>query len=53
MKLEILLLLAKFVCPNLAVKCSAVNLLNSWVVLYLSWSWSVVILFPISLIFVL
>ena len=43
--------LAKCACFSLAVKFSNVNLLNSWVVIYLSWSWSVVILFYISLIF--
>ena len=43
---------AKFACTNLAEKFSDVTLLNSWVVIYLSWSWSVVILFSISLIFV-
>ena len=46
-------MLANFACANLAVKFSAVNLLNSWVVIYLSWSLSVVTLFSISLIFVL
>ena len=29
---------AKFSCANLAVKCSAVNLLKSGVVIYLLWS---------------
>ena len=51
-KLEISVLLAKFACANLAEKLSDVNSLNSWVVIYLSWSWSVVISFSISLIFV-
>ena len=37
---------------SLAAKFSAVNLLNSRVAIYLSWSWSV-ILFSVSLIFVL
>ena len=46
------LLLAKFACFILSVKFS-VNLLSSWVVIYSSWSWPVVILFSISLIFVL
>ena len=46
-------MLANFACANLAVKFSAVNLLNSWVVIYLPWSLSVVTLFSISLIFVL
>ena len=48
-KLVISLLLAKFACANLAVKVSAVKLLNSLVIIYLSWSQSVVILFSISL----
>ena len=43
---------AKFACASLAAKFSAVSLLNSGVVIYLSWSWSV-IFFLISLIFVL
>ena len=51
MILVILLLLSKFACTNFAIKCSDVNLLNSWLVIYLSWS--VVILFSISLMFVL
>ena len=38
MKLEISFLLAKVACANLAVKLSAVNLLNSIVVIYLLWS---------------
>ena len=45
-------MLAKFACASLAVKLSDVNLSNSWVVIYSSWSWSVVF-FPVSLIFVL
>ena len=53
MKLAISILSAKFACPNHAKKFSNVNLLDSSVVIYLSWSWSVVILFWISLIFVL
>ena len=52
-RLGISLSLTKFACTNLAEKCCPDNLLNSWVVVYLSWSWSVVILFSISLIFVL
>ena len=52
-KLAISLLLAKFACDNFAVIFFDVNLLNSWVVIYLSWQWSVVILFSISLNFVL
>ena len=36
MKLPISFLLVKFGCANLAVKFSAVNLLNSGVVIYLS-----------------
>ena len=51
-KLEISFLLAKFAYANLAEKLSDVNSLNSWVVIYLSWSWSVVISFSMSLIFV-
>ena len=47
------LLLAKFACFILSVKFSDVNLLSSWVVIYSSRSWPVVILFSISLIFVL
>ena len=35
-------MLAKFACANLAAKYSVVNLLNSEVALYLSWSWSVI-----------
>ena len=46
-------MLAKLACANLSVKLANVNLLNYRVLVYLSWSWSVVILFPISLIFVL
>ena len=46
-------MLAKFACANLAVTFSAVNLLKSWVVIYVPWSWSVTVLFSISLIFVL
>ena len=38
----------KFACANLAAKFSAVSLLNSGVVIYLSWIWSV-ILFSIFL----
>ena len=52
-KLIILLLLARFACFSLAVKFSDVNLLNSWVVVYLSWWSSVAILFSILLVFVL
>ena len=37
--------LFEFAYFSLAVYFSDVNLLNSWVVIYLSWSWSVVILF--------
>ena len=40
----------KFACFDLKSKISAVNLLNSGAVIYLSWSWSV-IFFSISLIF--
>ena len=45
-------LVAKFACANLAAKLSAVNLLNSCVVINLPWSWSS-ILFSISKILVL
>ena len=38
MKSEISRLFAKFACSNLAVKFSAVILLNSGVVIYLLWS---------------
>ena len=38
MKLAKLYLLAKLACANLTVKFSAVNLLNSGVVIYLFWS---------------
>ena len=34
-------MLAKFACANLAAKFSPLKLLNSWVVIYLSWLWSV------------
>ena len=46
-------MLAKFACFSVVVTFSNVNLLNYWVVIYLSWSWSVVILFSVPLIFVL
>ena len=46
-------MLAKFAFANLAVKFSALSLLNFSVVIHLSWSWSVAILFSISLFFVL
>ena len=47
-KLAISLFLAKFVSANLEAKFSDVlNVLNSWVVINLSWSLSVVILFSI------
>ena len=49
-KLTISFLLAKFACFNLEANVSAENLLNSGVVIYLSWLWSV-IFFWISLIF--
>ena len=52
-KLAISFSLAKFSCLNLALECSDVDLFNSWVVIYLSWPWSGVILFSISLIFVI
>ena len=38
-KLAISFLLAKFACFILAVTFSDVNLIHSWVVIYLSWSW--------------
>ena len=41
-KLAISPLLDKFACFNLAAKYSDVNWLNSEVVIYLSWLWSVV-----------
>ena len=50
-KLAISLLLAKFAHFNLKSKTSIVNLLNSGVVTYLSWLWSV-IFFSVSLVFV-
>ena len=51
-KLAISILVAKFACVHLAAKFPANSLLNSGVVIYLSWSWSV-IFFSISIIFVL
>ena len=51
-KLVISILLAKFACFNLAANFSDVKLLNSGVVIYLSWLWSI-IFFWISLMFVL
>ena len=42
----------KFACANLASKTSAENLLNSGVVIYLSWLW-LVSFFSIAVIFVL
>ena len=51
-KLAISCLLAKFAYLSLAVKFSAASFLNSWVVMYLLWSWSQVTLFSDSLIFV-
>ena len=45
-------MLAKFTCAKHTAKVSDVNLLNSWVTIYLSWSWSVSF-FSTSLIFVL
>ena len=41
----------KFACANLALKTSAAKVLNSGVVIYLSWLWSVSF-FSSSLIFV-
>ena len=43
--------LTKFACANLAAKLLVVKLLNSEVVIYLSWSWPVTF-FSISLTFV-
>ena len=51
-KLAISLLLAKFACFNLAAKFYDVNLLNSGVVIYLSWLRSI-IFFSVSVIVVL
>ena len=42
----------KFACDNLALKTSAANLLNSGVVIYLSWLW-LLSLFSISVTLVL
>ena len=42
----------KFACANLALKTSAAKVLNSGVVIYLSWLWPVSF-FSISVIFVL
>ena len=47
------LFLVKFACGNLVVKFSDVNLSNYLAVMYLLWSWSVIVLFLISPIFVL
>ena len=41
----------KFACANLALKTSAAKVLNSGVVIYLSWLWSVSF-FSISVMFV-
>ena len=43
-------LFANFASTNLPTKFSAVHFLSSWVLIYLSWSQSVVTLFSISLI---
>ena len=53
MKLALQFLLAKLNFANLVVKCSAVSLVNSWLVINLSWPLSVAILFSISVVFVL
>ena len=45
MKLAILFLVAKFGCANIAAKFYDMNLLHSGVVVYLSWSWSVIFFF--------
>ena len=42
-KVSASLLLARFTCLSLTANFSHVNLLNYWVVIYLSWSWSVVL----------
>ena len=52
MELAISLFLAKLACLVLKQSFCDVNLVNSEVVIYLSWLWAV-ILFSISLIFVL
>ena len=52
-KLAISFLLVKLACFSLAVIISDVNLLNSWVVIYLSWWRLVLILLSFSVIFVL
>ena len=44
-KAAISFLLTKYPCVNLAGKLSDANLLNSWVVIYLSWSHSVIFFF--------
>ena len=46
-------MISKYAWAILEVKFSDVDLLGSSVVIYLSWSWSLVILFSISIIFVL
>ena len=46
-------MLTKSACANLAAKFSGGDLLNFWVVMYISWSLSLVTLFSISVIFVL
>ena len=52
-KLTIAFFGAKFACPSLAIKLFAVNLLNSWVVIYLSWSWSAVRLVVVATLVIL
>ena len=51
-KSTISVLVVKFACAYLAAKLSSVNLLNSYVVIYLTWSWSS-IFFSTSAVFVL
>ena len=46
------LFVTKFACFNLALKTSASKVLNSGVIIYLSWSW-LLSLFSISVILVL
>ena len=46
-------MLAKFVFANLVWRLSDVNLLKSWVVINLLWSWSELVSFPVSLTFAL
>ena len=52
-KLAISFSLAKLACLSLAVKKFDINWSHSWVVMCLSWSWSVLILFSVWLVFAL